>query len=422
MKRHRFLRRPAPAASLASILMLSAGTASAAGFQLQEQSASGLGVAYSGMAAAVQDASTAFWNPAGMTRLQGINLAGAVHYIAPDTKFNDSGSTYSAFGDGGQGGESAFVPALHATWMIDPQWAVGLTINAPYGLATKWNKSWAGQFHGNKSELETLNINPSVAFKVNEMLSLGLGVSYQKLKATLTSAVTPAIPGSIGQVEGDDWQWGWNAGVLVDFQQGTRLGITYRAETDYKIEGDFTINTPALAGLQSDVKADVKLPATASIGLSHQLDPQIRLLADYTWTGWDSIQELDIVRTSGPLSGRSVTTTQLGFENSYRVGLGVEYQLNQPWLLRVGVAYDTSPVQDAERTPRLPDNDRTWLSIGARYAPEPNWSVDVGYAYIWVDDASSSLAPTGAEAFKGTLNGSYKGHVQIFALQGNFRF
>jgi long-chain fatty acid transport protein len=289
-------------------------------------------------------------------------------------------------------------------------------------LATKWNKSWAGQFHGNKSELETLNINPSVAFKVNEMLSLGLGVSYQKLKATLTSAVTPAIPGSIGEVDGDDWQWGWNAGVLVDFQQGTRLGITYRAETDYTLEGDFSINTPALAAGQSNVKADVKLPATASIGLSHQLDPQIRLLADYTWTGWDSIQELDVVRTSGPLSGRSVTTTQLGFKNSYRVGLGVEYQLNQPWLLRLGVAYDTTPVQDADRTPRLPDEDRTWLSIGARYAPEPNWSVDVGYAYLWVKDASSSLAPTGAEAFKGTLNGTYKGHVQIFGLQGNFRF
>lgn len=422
MKRHRFLRRPVPAASLASMLMLSAGSASAAGFQLQEQSVSGLGVAYSGMAAAVQDASTAFWNPAGMTRLPGINFSGAVHYIAPSAKFNDSGSTYSAFGDGGNGGESAFVPAMHATWMIDPQWAVGLTINAPYGLATEWDSRWAGQFHGIKSELETLNINPSVAFKVNEMVSVGLGVSYQKLKATLTNAASPLVPGSIGEVEGDDWQWGWNAGVMLDFQQGTRVGITYRAEMDYKIEGDLTFNSAALAAAESDVKADVSLPATWSIGLSHQLDPQIRLLADYTWTGWDAIQELDIVRTSGPASGATAARTELGFENSYRVGVGVEYQLNQLWLLRAGVAYDTSPVQDADRTPRLPDNDRTWLSIGARYQPEANWSVDVGYTYIWVDDASSSLAPTGAEAFRGSLNGTYKGYVQIFGLQGNFRF
>ena len=182
------------------------GAASAAGFQLQEQGASGLGVAYSGQAAAVHDASTVFWNPAGMSLLPGKQVTAALHYVVPDTKFSSSGpppggSSYNALGNGGQGGESAFVPALYGTWMINPQWSVGLAINAPFGLATEWDTTWAGQFHAIRSEIETLNINPTVSFKVNNMISLGAGVSYQQLKAELTSAVpgapTAPLPGGL---------------------------------------------------------------------------------------------------------------------------------------------------------------------------------------------------------------------------------
>jgi long-chain fatty acid transport protein len=417
-----FMRPKVLAASVASVFMAAAGQAYAAGFQLQEQSASGLGVAYSGMAAAVQDASTAFWNPAGMTYLPGRNVSAALHYIRPSADFTDGGSTYAAFGNGGGGGEAAFVPALHATWMLNPQWAVGLTINAPFGLATEWDQRWAGQFHGIKSEVETMNINPSVAFKVNNMFSVGLGFSYQKLEATLTNALSPLVPGSVGEVNGDDWSWGWNAGVMIDFQQGTRVGLTYRSKIDYTLEGDLSIDPAALRAGQSNVKADIELPATWSIGLSHQFNPKLRVLADYTRTEWDVIQNLDIVRTSGPLNGQLASGTALNFKNSWRAGIGVEYQLSQPWLLRAGIAYDRTPVQDEFRTPRLPDEDRTWFSVGARYMPAGPWSIDFGYTYINVSDASSNLRPTGPEAFRGNLIGTYEADIHILAVQGNFRF
>jgi len=400
-----------------------AGAASAAGFQLQEQSASGLGVAYSGQAAAVHDASTAFWNPAGMSLLPGIQGAAALHYIIPSTKFTSSGplpggSTYNAFGNGGQGGESAFVPALYGTWMINPQWSVGLAVNAPFGLGTEWDSRWAGQFHGIKSEIETLNINPTVSFKVNNMISLGAGVSYQQIKATLTNAVSPLAPASVGQVEGDDWAWGWNLGALFDFGQGTRLGLTYRSTIDYTIEGDLTFQGIALPN--QPVKAAVKLPDTFSVGVSHRFNPQWRVLADYTWTGWDTIQNLDIQNQG---TGATITSTALQFKNSWRIGVGAEYQINPPWLLRAGLAYDTSPVQDAFRTPRLPDNDRTWLAVGARFQPGPTWWLDFGYTYIWLSDASSQLQPTGAGAVvPGTLVGTYKANVQVLAAQVSFKF
>ena len=437
-------RKASLAAAVATALGGWGGAASAAGFQLQEQNASGLGLAYSGMAAAVQDASTVFWNPAGMSYLPGIQGAVALNYIIPDTKFSSSGplpggSTYNALGNGGQGGESAFVPAMYGTWMINPQWSVGLAINVPFGLATEWDTTWAGQFHAIKSEVETININPTVSFKVNNMVSLGAGVSYQRLKAELTSAApgapTGPLPGGFvgalarpvtAKVEGDDWAWGWNLGALFDFGQGTHVGLTYRSTISYTIEGELTYNGAApLAPPGQNIKADVKLPDTFSVGLSHRFDPKWRVLADYTWTGWDSIQNLDI---QSQATGASIQNTNLQFKNSWRIGAGVEYQLNQPWLLRAGIAYDTSPVQDAYRTPRLPDNDRTWLAIGARFQPSPTWWLDFGYTYIWVSNASSQLQPapvvTGVPGavYPGNLVGEYKANVQVLGAQVSFKF
>jgi long-chain fatty acid transport protein len=408
-----------------------AGTAAAAGFQLNEQNASGLGVAYSGMAAAAMDASTAFWNPAGMSLLPGKQFVGAVHYIMPKKTFESSGSTYDALGAGGDAGVSALVPALFGTWAIDPQWSVGLAINGPFGLATEWDDRWAGQFHAIKSEIKTMNINPAVSFKVNNLVSLGGGISYQQLKAELTNAVpgmpSGPLPGGIvgaianpvvGTVEGDDWSWGWNLGAMFDFGQGSRLGVTYRSKISYTIEGDLSYSGAApLAPAAQAVKSEVDLPDTFSIGGSHQVNSQWRLLADYTWTGWSSIQSLDIDSAS---SGARLTGVELKFRDSWRVGAGAEYRLNQPWLLRAGLAYDTAPVQDAYRTPRLPDADRTWLAFGARYQPSPTMWFDFGYSYIFVKDATSQLQPAGP--LPGTLNGTYKGDAQVFGAQAAFQF
>ncbi|MCG6874570.1 MAG: outer membrane protein transport protein [Betaproteobacteria bacterium] len=409
------------AAALGTAFAALGTNAFASGFQLQEQNASGLGLAYSGMAAAVQDASTVFWNPAGTALLPGIQGAVSLNYIMPDTKYTDSGtSTFAAFGNDGNAGVDALVPALYGSWMINPQWSVGLGINAPFGLSTEWDLPWAGQFHALKSEIKTLNINPTVAFKVNNAIQLGAGLSYQRLEATLTNGASPLIPGSVGQVKGDDWGWGWNVGALFALGPDTRIGVTYRSTIKYEINADLTFSTPALAALAGTVKANIKLPDTFSVAVSHKLNPKIRLLADWTWTGWDTIQNLTLVRTSGPLAGTNASNTALNFKTSWRVGGGIEYEVSQPVLLRAGIAYDKSPVQDEFRTPRLPDNDRTWLSVGARFKPSPNWWFDVGYTYIWVNDGPSQLMPNTIPP--GNLVGNYKSNINILGAQASFKF
>ncbi len=404
------------AVAVGAVLATAGSGALASGFQLMEQSASGLGVAFAGMAAAGQDASTVFWNPAAMSLLPGVQGAAVLSYVAPTTDFKDSGrSTLGFLGDGGDdGAENAWLPALYATWMLTPEWSVGLALNVPFGLETKWDTPWAGQLFAVRSKIETFNINPTLSFKVSDMVTLGAGLSYQKINAELTSAVGVAMrgPQPIGKVEGDDWEAGWNIGALIDFQQGTRVGLTYRSSIDYTLDGDFS---SPLGGLP--VNADVELPDTFSIGLSHQFTPETRILADWSWTGWDSIQNLTIVdaQTGGSFFS---TNTPLKFDNSWRAGLGVEHQLNPSWLLRAGVAYDKTPVQDEYRTPRLPDEDRTWLALGFRYQPEQNapWWIDVGYTHIWLDDAESNLRSPVA------LLGKYEADIDIVAAQVSFKY
>jgi len=426
MKKLRYPNRTLAAAAVGTALATFGTGAFAAGFAIQEQNASGMGLAYSGMAAAVQDASTVFWNPAGTALLPGVQGALSLAYIAPSIKYTDGPSPPPAVsnvnplaGNDGNAGEDKFVPAAYASWMINPQWSVGLGINAPFGLATEWESPWQGQFHALKSEIETLNINPTVAFKVNNAIQLGAGIGYQRLKATLSQAANAAGT-IIGQVEGEDWAWGWNVGALFALGPDTRIGLTYRSTMKYDIGADLTFSSPALAAAQGTVSANIELPDTFSAAVSHQLTPKVRLLADWTWTGWDTIQNLTIVRTSGPLAGTNLSNTALNFKSSWRVGGGVEYEVSQPVLLRAGIAYDTSPVQDQFRTPRLPDNDRLWFSVGARIKPTQQWWFDLGYIYIRVNDAPSQLTPNTLP--NGNLVGTYESHINIFGAQASFKF
>jgi len=415
----------------AATLACAASGALASGFQIQEQSASGLGVAYAGPAGARHDASTVFWNPAGQVLMpMGVHGAAAGAFIVPSSRFrNDGGSTFGTLGEGGQGGERAFVPALYGSWRLHPDWAVGLAINAPFGLGTEWDATWAGQFHAVRSELQTLNLNPTVSWRIADRISIGAGISYQRLSAELTNraVLAPPFPASVvgtGRIEGDDWGWGWNLGAMMALGTQTQLGVTYRSRIRYTLEGDLTFQGFPAAVPARRVAADVDLPETLSIGVSHRFDPSLRMLADWTWTGWDGIGELRVVDRA---SGATVTNTALGFRNSWRAGLGLEYAVNKPWLLRAGLAYDTTPVRDEYRTPRLPDTDRVWLSIGARYAPGPTsrWWLDVGYTHVFMSDGPSNLPYSGAsaaEAARGALRGTYRNSVDILAAQVGVRF
>jgi long-chain fatty acid transport protein len=409
-----------------------AGLTQAAGFALIEQNASGLGSAYAGQAASAQDASTVFFNPAGMGLLPGSQLVVTGSLVDLSAKFQDGGSTAAPLqtlgGTGGDAGGLSFVPNAYYVYPVNKDLALGIGVNAPFGLKTEYDQTWMGRFQAVKSELQTINVNPSLSYKLNDTVLLGIGLSAQYIDATLTNMVNySALAGGalggglqgLADVKGNDWGWGYNLGALFNLGD-TRIGIAYRSEVDYTLEGDvsFANVPPPMAAnplLQTGpVTADVAMPASASLSLFHKFNPKVDLLADITWTGWSTFDVLTVRRTSGTV----VSSTTENWQDSWRYSLGVNWHQNDAWTWRAGVAYDQTPVEDAYRTARIPDNSRIWVALGGQYRLSEKSALDFGYAYLFVKDASIDSTAPGA----GTLLGSYDNSVNILSAQYTYTF
>jgi long-chain fatty acid transport protein len=440
--------------AVSATLLGISGWANAAGFALIEQGGSGIGNAYAGAAAVAEDATTIFFNPAGMTYLPDSQLVIAAHAIKPYVDFSNQGSRTlvgTPFvqpltgGDGGDAGDWAFVPNLYYAKAVNDALRLGIGVNAPFGLKTEYDDNWAGRYHAIKSELQTININPSLALKVNDMVSLGAGVSYQYAEAELTNAIdfgticygklgpatcnflkiTPQADDGQVKIKGNDWSWGYNLGALFQPMPGTRLGLAYRSEIKQELDGHaYFSSVPAAFAADphlayGKVKAEIKLPASASLSAFHQVNDQWDILADLTWTEWSSFQELRVIRDSGPLAGQTLSAQPEKWHNAIRTSLGANYHYSDALKLRAGVAYDESPVSNTYRTPRIPDSDRTWLSLGANYKFSQNSSVDAAYTHIFVKDSSVNQTSTSGG---GNLVGDYNNDINMLSVQYTHNF
>lgn len=427
-----------------AVALALAGTstmAAAAGFALIEQNASGLGNAYAGGAAIAEDASTVFFNPAGLSRLSGTQLAVSAEAIGLSVKFHNQGSTSAVGtpttgGEGGDGGGWAVVPNFYFATDIAPQWKFGLGINAPFGLKTDYDAGWVGRYQALETKVETININPSLAYQVNDRVSVGAGVSAMYIKGNLSKAIDfgsigagLGIPGSIPQnqdgavkFDGSAWGYGYNLGALFQVTQDTRVGIAYRSKIKEELSGGQASFSGVPAALASSplfsttgAKTTVNLPETASLSAFSQIDSKWAVMGDVTWTKWSRFQELRLQFDNGAPDN----VTAENWKNTYRISAGVTYQYSDRWKLRGGLAYDKSPVDDQYRTARIPDNDRKWVALGASYKLSDAGVIDFGYAHLFISDASinHSEPPAG-----GTVLGSFSGSVDVAGVQYSHKF
>jgi long-chain fatty acid transport protein len=418
---------------LSCVIFTTPLAAQAAGFALIEQSASGMGNAFAGGSAVAEDASTIFFNPAGMTYIQGTQAVGALHLIKPNAEFNNQGSVRALprplGSEGGDAGDLAFVPNLYFKTDITDSLMLGVGVNAPFGLKTEYDDNWIGRFQGVKSEVKTININPSIAFKVNNQLSLGFGVSAMRLEAELTSAVNAGGIESTSKVKGDDWGFGFNLGAIFQATADTRIGVAYRSKVEQHLKGDskspFTaLNPIRTRTLNTDVTADVTLPESLSASVFSRLDDTWDLMGDVTWTRWSQFDELRIIRDNGTNSTLAVTPEN--WDNTMRYSIGINYHYSDTIKLRAGLAYDEEAVSDKFRTVRIPGNDRKWLSLGAGWQITPASKLDVGYSHLFISDAKIhddqripvAPSPTG----KGLVSGNYDASVDILSFQYTHNF
>jgi long-chain fatty acid transport protein len=410
---------------VAAALAAMSGASFGAGFQLQEQNASGLGNAYAGQAAAGENASTIFYNPAGMTLLPGMQFSGSAVAIRPSAKFNDSGASRAPNGlpepaggsNGGDAGGWNYIPNLYFSKQLSPSVWAGIGLTVPFGLKTDYDPSFIGRFQSQKTQIQTYDINPSVAYKFSDSISLGAGLSYQHfdIKLDRSTFVGVATPSSF---DISDSAWGWNMGAMFTPAPNTRIGLSYRSSIGYQLSG--TVQVAGVPGFPTNATANVRVPATTSIALSQKLSDRWQLLGDFTYTQWSSIKAVPLVLASGAVAD----TFNFQFRDSWRAGVGANYKWSQDVTLKGGLAYEISPVTDQYRTTALPDNDRVWVGAGVKWAVSKESTLDFGYAHLFVPRSGTinQARGVGVPLAQGLVIGSYNNSVDILAVQYTYTF
>jgi len=448
------------------VVVSSAGIASAAGFAVSEKSVKGLGSAFAGGAASAEDASTVYYNPAGMTRLSGIQVDAGLSAIAYSFEATDKGSptvltpllsVNLSGGNGGDGGMTKAIPGLFYTQSINDNLTAGIGITAPFGLGTEYEAGWVGRYHTIKSDVMTIDINPSIAYRINDQVSIGLGISAQYLDAELGNAIDigtivnahpqlnafAAPLGILPQnadgnvvLTADDWSYGFNVGILFELSDKSRLGFSYRSKTAFEVAGDAVFETPASANVplaalgnatlaqtlgmtNTTGTAKIDMPGALSASVYHELDNGLALMADLTWMNWSVLEELRVKFGNG--ADDNVTT--FSWDDTWRMAVGAAKAINDQLTIRCGLAYDPTPIPNPNvRTPRVPDADRTWFSLGGSYKMSEKMGLDFGYTYIMSSSTTIEKTPTGEDMFRGGLQMDIEGSSHIFGAALSMAF
>lgn len=421
-----------------------AGQAGATGYELREQSAVGQGASFAGAAARGDDPSFLFFNPAAMAWLPGTQGALVGSGIFPNGEAQSGSATRNAaFRNspiqgslGGDIGVDAFVPATYATTTLAEDFRFGVSVNSPWGLVTKYPNDFIGRYHALTSSLRTVNLSPAVSWRPLPNLAFGAALQIQYAATRLSSAVdygaagarAGLVPGSRdgrSTVAGNDTSFGWHVGTQYEPLPGTRLGAAFRSAVFHDIKGDVNfegVPAPLLpAFANSAARAKLVTPETATIGLSQRVATNWTLLAGAEWTNWSRFRDLVIAFDNG----RAPSITQERWKDSWFLSAGAEYRWNERLAFRGGFAYDQTPVQAAERTPRIPDNDRYWLSAGVSYQVMPNVILTGSYTHIFVSDATVNLqdpGPANTNLLRGNLAAHYRASVDIVTAQIRFAF
>lgn len=395
-------------ASTAAALLAGAVTAEAGGFAIREQSAYGQGSSFAGIAAPGESISSMFWNPAAVTTVTGMTIEGNVTGVFPQSELDvdPTRSTLTALGitgDGGNVGEIGIVPGTYFAMPVTDQLFFGVSVTAPYGLSTTSDEPWVGMFSHLEAEALSVNVSPVVGLKVNEMVSVAVGLQVQYFDVDIETALAPTGSPPRQHIEGDDYGVGFVAGLTLTPFDGTTLGIGYRSMVKHSLDGSQSFDVPVGGGLipagRYPVTAAITLPETISVGLRQRITESFALTAGMEWTNWSRVQT---VAFEGSPAGSDLA---LNYDDGWFFSIGGEYQYNPNLTLRAGLGYEIAPTKDEDRSMRLPDADRIWASVGASYDWNERLSLDVGYSHLFVDDAPVDETTAGIR-YAGTAEGS----------------
>lgn len=401
------------------------GFAFAGGMWIYEMGTPDMGTASAGRAALANDASTAFSNPAGMTRLDRSQLLGGIEGIIPSVHFDVRQRTNVAGGGGGNAGVELPGGSGFYVHRLSDDCRLGIAVNSYAGGLLDYGNGWSGRYYVEKTDIFTMNVNPVAAYRINECLSVGAGLDvmygYMKTKVAINNALDSAILGGFpdGQlsVGADTLGVGGNAGVLWEPVKGTRIGVTYRSPVDLgfedvpEIQGlgpilSAIVNAAGLANKELDLS--VTIPQEVMLSAYQDITDCLALVANFGWQDWSQFARVD-VGFSTP-TGKTFTS-QLEFEDTYHFAIGARYRIKPPWTLMAGFAYDTSAMDESSRTPSTPLDRQFRYALGVQYDCSDRLSI--GAAYEFMDAGEASVNRTRGP-LSGTLAGDYSSNYYNF--------
>ena len=430
---------------------LAAADANAAAFQLKENSAKGLGRAFAGSGSAEGDASIIAVNPAGMRQLDGTLIQGDLSAISFKAEFKGQGrkptGAAQTGGDGGDAGMIAPVPAAYFHMPIGEKAHFGVSLTAPFGFKTEYDNGWVGRYSGLKTDLKAIDLGFAASYDVNPYVSFGASVFVEHLTIELSNnidfgtalaqaRVPGYAPGSADgklTVEGDNNAVGWTVGGLFSIDENTHIGLSYRSKVTHKITGgDATFLMPNDNGRTATIlgqtqpgqfvstsgKATVKLPASATLSVTHKVNDRWTVMGDVTRTAWSTA--FDSV-TIDYASAQKDSVLDFGYRDTTFVSLGADYKLSDTVTLRGGVALDQTPTTDAHRDVRVPDTSRKWLSLGVGWTPSANTEYNFGYTHLFTSDPNVNIQPT-TNNQGNSLAGKYKVRGDVLAASFQYKF
>ncbi|WP_186375173.1 long-chain fatty acid transporter FadL [Yersinia rohdei] len=412
--------------ALAAAVAIISSNVSAAGFQLNEYSAAALGRSFSGEGAVADNAAVGSRNPAAMTMFDRPSFSGGFVYVDPSVDISGTSPLSGRSTSAKDIAPSAWIPNIHFIMPLNEQWAIGASGTSNYGLATEFNDDYIVGSLGGETDLKTFNLNLSTAYRLNENFSFGLGFNAVYADAKIIRHIGEAgrgvIPANteVTRMEGKEWGYGWNAGVLYEVDKENRYSFTYRSKVKIDFDGDFSSQLPPPRGTGGAVipgALTLNLPEVWEVSGYNRVAPQWAIHYSMAYTSWSQFKELKATGTSG----QTLFEKQEGFHDAYRIALGTTYYYDENWTFRTGIAFDDSPVPADNRTISIPDQDRFWISAGTTYAFNKDASVDIGISYMHGQNVHIT-EKTPAALGNTTYEFDSKGKAMLYGVNFNYAF
>ncbi|MGY2237011.1 OmpP1/FadL family transporter [Pseudomonas gingeri] len=404
----------------------------ASGFALNEQSISGMGTGFAGRSSSADDASTVYGNPAGMSRLKGQQVTVGVASIDAKTDIKNAGGRSRGSNDGDMVPFTS-VPMGFYTNQINDQWSAGVGIYAPFGLVTDYEGGFQGRGFGSKSEVKVVTVQPTISYAFNDKVSIGFGPTINRISGELQSDLTlnSAFGDTNVRIKGDDTALGFNAGILVQATDSTRVGLTYHSKVKYKLDGHTDITAGAgtpgalLQSARYDASLKIETPESYDLSVTQDINDAWKVYAGTTWTRWSRLKDITVnnegVTASSPIG---VAPTLFGtisepqnWHDTWAYALGTSYQLNKQWVVRTGLTFDQAPTNNTDRSPRIPTGDRTIISAGLGYAINDNLTIDAAISYLKEEEVSVNKSNTLA-----SYSADYKNSAWGYGLGATYKF